>query len=383
MKKIIDHVFHLPDGCETSKFPASFASVLMRIEGVTSPEQVERLRICGKIMPTDDCNLRNDGSKEINSLSKYHEKIHNLYAVVSGISLMQLDLSEASHFEPWWGPNTNKLLEENDDYVKFTMGFAGYTYERFNKKTDKETIFNAIKRSIDADRPVLINFGLYYDWFPVTGYDDETGRLYGYDSLQDSWDKYPAAEGYEDGLFYLSRWYEEMTEVIVITGKTEQSATYDDVFQRMIYILESMLENGYFKRSVDFLRNNVNFENYDDKQYRQLAQRIEMFIGLPMDQRNVTKLCFNNLAQNKSLQDKWQYFKHISSLYQNTLDICWIAWRMVGAFGIAPIDECAKALVSPIVRRAIADLIDIVRKNDESVLSCLRDMMDMMSPENK
>lgn len=333
MKKIIDHVFHLPVGCETSKFPASFASVLMRIEELTSPEQVERLRFCGKIMPTNDCNERYDDSKESNSLSNYHEKVHNLYAVVSGISLMQLDLSEASHFEPWWGPNTNKLLEENDDYVKFTMGFAGYTYERFNKKTDKETIFNAIKRSIDSDRPVLINFGLYYDWFPVTGYDDETGRLYGYDSLQDSWDKYPAAEGYEDGLFYLSRWYEEMTEVIVITGKTEQSATYDDVFQRMIYILESMLENGYFKRSVDFLRNNVNFENYDDKQYRQLAQRIEMFIGLPMDQRNVTKLCFNNLAQNKSLQDKWQYFKHISSLYQNTLDICWIAWRMVGAFG--------------------------------------------------
>lgn len=354
MKKIIDNVVHLPDGCETSKFPASFASILMRIEGVTSP-------------------------KEVNWLNKYHEKIHNLYAVVSGISLMQLDLSEANHFEPWWGTNTNKLLDEYDDYVKFTMDFAGFTYERFDKKTDKATIFDAIKDSINADHPVLMNFGLYYDWFPITGYDNETDRLYGYDCLQDSWDKYPAAEGYEDDMFYLNRWYEEMTEAVVITSRKEQNVTYEDVFRRMIRILETMQENGYFKRSVDYLRCNANFENYEDKQYRQLTQRIEMFIGLPMDQRKVTSLCFKDLALDEILNDKWQYFKHISSLYDNTLDICWIAWRMVGAFGTAPADECAKALVSPIVRRAIADIIDLVRKNDELVLNCLRDMMDIDS----
>lgn len=379
MKKIIDHVVNLPDGCETSKFPASFASVLMRIDGITSPEQVKRLYFCDKITSTEECCERHGGAKEVNWLNKYHEKVHNLYAVVSGISLMQLDLSDAGHFEPWWGPNTNKLLDEYDDYVKFTMGFAGYTYERFDKKADKAAIFDAIKQSIDADRPVLLNFGLYYDWFPVTCYDDETDRLYGYDCLQDSWDKYTAAEGYEDGMFYLTRWYEEMTEAVVITGRTEQSITYDDMFQRMIRILETMLENGYFKRSADFLLDNANFENYDDEQYRQLAHRIEMFIGLPMDQRNVTLLCFNNLAQDKTQKDKWQYFKRISSLYDNTLNICWIAWRMVGAFGTAPADECAKALVSPIVRRAISDIINIVRNNDELVLSCLREMMGMDS----
>lgn len=44
------------------------------------------------------------------------------------------------------------------------------------------------------------------------------------------------------------------------------------------------------------------------------------------------------------------------------------------------IGKCgAKALVSPIVRRAIADIINIVRNNDELVLNCLREMMGIDS----
>lgn len=176
-------------------------------------------------------------------------------------------------------------------------------------------------------------------------------------------------------MFYLSRWYEEITEVVMITGKTEQSVTYNDVFQRMIHILETMQKTEHFKRSAEYLRNKDNFKNYDNKQYTQLARRIEDFIGLPMDQRTVTSLCFNELAIVDALKDKWQYFKRISILYDNTLKTCWTVWRMVGAFGSAPADECSKALASPIVRRAIADIIDIINRNDELVLVCLREMM--------
>lgn len=351
MKKIIDIITKLPSSCETSKFPANFASVWMSIEGLTNVNMTKE------------------------ELGEIQVKAHNLYAVVSGISLIQLDLSNEGHLMPWWGPNATKLLDEYDDYVKFTMDFAGYSYERFNKETDKTIVFNSIKHSIDTGHPVLMNFGAFYDWFTITGYDDESGRLYGYDVSQDNQDDFPAAEGYEDGMFYLSGWYEEMTDAVVVTKKSAPVITYDDVFRRMIHILENMLEIGYFKRSANFLRDNTNFENYDNEQYLHLAQRIEMFIGLPIDQRNVVSLCFEELAQMEVLKDKHQYFKRISALYDNTLDTCWIAWRMVGAFGLAPVDECVKALKNPIVRCVIGDIIGIITKNDRIVLEVLKEMV--------
>ena len=43
--------------------------------------------------------------------------------------------------------------------------------------------------------------------------------------------------------------------------------------------------------------------------------------------------------------------------------------------GAAPKNECVKSLKSPIVRKAIADVINIVRQNDEQVLKCLWEMM--------
>lgn len=385
MKKIIDHVINLPEHGETSRFPSSFASAWMRIEGVSTEKQIIEKQNTKEQTGGFFCNLQRlngdccgrcgDGNVTESELGKQHEDVHNLYAVVSGISLMQLDLSKEEHLTPWWGPNTTKLLDNYDDYVKFTMDFAGYAYERFSKQNEKIAVFEAVKQSIDANRPVLVNFGSLYDWFPIIGYDDETDQFYGYDGFKDNWDK-SAAEGYEDGMFYLSRWYEEMTEAVVVTGKSTPRVTFDDVFRRMIQILETMVDKGYFKHSAEYLRDNANFKNYDDVKYAQLAERIVQFIGLPIDQRNVISKCFEGLPQVEALKDKWQHFKRITALYNNTHDICWIAWRMVGAFGTAPEDECVKALASPIVRRAIADLIDIVGNNDKLVLSCLLEMMD-------
>jgi len=378
MKKIIDDMMVQPGGCETSKFPASFASIWMRIEGITSADQVGRWRFCPYM--TDDfmcCGkCHGDGVKrEVDWWSKCQERAHNLFAVVSGISLMQLDLSDPSQMEPWWGPNTNRLLDEYDDYVKFTMDFAGYAVKRYTKEADKTAVFDAIKRSIDADRPVLVNFAPYYDWYAVVGYDDETGRIYGYDRLQGQWAPFVASEGYEDGMFYLSDWYEHMAEAVVITGKTVPTVTYDDVFWRMIAILETMDKKELFKRSADYMRDDANFAGYSDDQYKALMERLVMYIGMPIDQRPVTSWCFGALAEDGALADRRQFFKRISALYDNTHDICWIAWRMVGAFGTAPADECISGLKLPVVRRAIAEIIDVVRSNDELAVRCLKEMM--------
>lgn len=375
MKKIIENA-RFPRGFESAEFPSCFASVLMLIEGVTTEEQASSLK-----PPNGECC----GScvKGNGKLGLYRQSVHNLYAVVSGISLIQLDLRSEEHIIPGWGWNANKVLDEYDDYIKFTMGFAGYSYERYNKSADRAAVFAGIKKSIDSDRPVLMNFGPHYDWCVIIGYNDQNWTLYGSDNTgagENYWRDKPGS--YEDGMFMTEHWYEYMTEAVIVTGKTAPTVTYDDVFRRAINILETMKKTGYFKRSADYLRDNTNFEGYDDCKYLELANRINTLIGLPIDQRNIVSCFFKNMAKVEAFKDKAQYFKRIAGI--NTCQVCWIAWHMVGAFANMPelkTENCAKLLPSPIYRRAIADVIDIVIENDQYVSDCLREMMGMDSCE--
>jgi hypothetical protein len=359
MKKIIENTV-IPMGTGAVWFPSCFASVWMCIEGVTTEEQAINV----KPLNGECC-----GSCVKNKLGLYHLSIQNLYAVVSGLPFMQLDLSNEEHLTPWY---INRILDEYDDYIKFTMGFAGFSYERFEKNTDKAVVFDSIKKSINENRSVLMNFGPHYAWCVIIGYDDQNGTIYGLGG-NDYWKNKPGS--YEGDMFVTGHWYEYMVETVIITSKTAPTVTYDDVFKRTISILETMNKTGYYKRSVDFLKKNANFEGYDDSKYLELARRINQLIGLPIDNRDAG-CTFNNLAKVETFKDRAQYFKRISALYDNNTGVCWIAWSMVGAFGSATDEDVVKTLaISPITRRAIADVIGVVIENNCRILDCLREMI--------
>ena len=368
MKNILENA-RFVDVDESSEFPSCFASMSMYIEGVTSEEQASRVRMPNGYI----C----DSSIE-NKLGKYHQSAYNMYAFVSGIALIQLDLSNKDHISLEWGWKSNKVLDEYDDYIKFTMGFAGYSYERYDRNTTKATVFAAIKKSIDADTPVMMNFGTDYGWCVITGYDDQNETLYGLDNIGVG-DRYWRDKSgvYENGMFLTDHWYEYMAEAVIVTGKTAPTVTHDDVCIRAINILEAMDKTNYFKHSIDYLCDDANFEKYDDSKYLELANRIYVLIGLPMDQRNVVSKYFEDIMKLEAFKDKVQYFKRIAGI--NTCSVCWIAWRMVGAFASNPevkIENCAKLLPSPIYRRAIADVIGIVIDNDHYLLDCLKEMSE-------
>lgn len=71
MKKIIDNVINRAEGCETTKFSASFASVRMRIEGFTTQNQVGNFH-CDKLLSNGDCC---GGCGKKTKLGKCHEVI--------------------------------------------------------------------------------------------------------------------------------------------------------------------------------------------------------------------------------------------------------------------------------------------------------------------
>ncbi|MCL1887488.1 MAG: C39 family peptidase, partial [Kiritimatiellaeota bacterium] len=244
MKKIIGIVGN--DGnYELLQFPANFASVWMGVEGLADTENA----------------------------GKRQAAAHNLYAAIYGVGLMQQDLSNDAHCAPWWGPVAKKMADEFGDYVKFAMDFAGFAHERFDRQSGKDVVFEAVKNSIDASRPALMNFGPLHNWYVVTGYDAETGRLYFRDVSQINVEGFPAGGEREGDSLCLGGWHEAMTDAVVVTGKAAPAVSYDDVFKRMIHIFETMQEKGYFKNSAAFLRDNANFENYDDEKFAQLAQR--------------------------------------------------------------------------------------------------------------
>jgi len=348
MKKIIENMT-FSTGWEYWFFPSCFASVYMRIEGLTADRQ----------------------------------DIITLFSAVSGISHVQLDLTNEAHFVPGVGYNETKVIDEYDDYIKFTMSFAGYAYERHERDADKAAVFAGIKKSIDAGRPVLMNFGAEYSWCVITGYDEQGETLYGLDNAGAGgsyWKDKPGT--YEDDLFATDRWFEHMTEAVIVTGKSSSAATCDDVFRRMINIMEAMEKLGYVKHSADYLTDDVNFEGYDDEKFLALTGRIHTLIALLIDQRAWMSVFFANMAKVETSKDRAQYFTRIAEVYEGSKDVCWIAWNMVGAEGFfrntpgMKQEDCAKLLPAPVYRRTIADILKIVLGNDRIILGCLKKIME-------
>jgi len=357
MKKIIENV-KFPGGNGATTFPSCFASVWMRSEGVNTEEQAKSAQL-----PGGKCCGRCGGNK----LEVYHHSVQNWYTIVSGLTLVQLDIANEEHFNGW---GINRVLAEYDDYIKFTMGFAGFLYERFDKSADKVAVFDSVKKSIDADRPALINLGTGYYWYVVIGYDDKDGTIYG---LGDNsyWKDNCGVQ--KDGVLVSDQWYEHMAETVIVTGKTASTVTYDDVFRRMISILDTMDKTGYFQRSADYLKDDAKFEGYDNEKYLGLAKRIGHFLGLPVDSRDIG--CpIKMLAQVEAFKDRAQYLKRIAAEYDHNCDVSWVAWDMVGSYK-GEIEEPAKMLPYPLYRRAIANVIEVVIKNNRRVLDCLREMM--------
>jgi len=356
MKKIIDGV-QFPEGNGATTFPSCFASAWMRVMGVTSEERAGVAKppygvCCGSCVKTN--------------LSLYHKSVQNFYTVVSGLTFMQLDLSNEEHFSPW---HINRQLAEYDDYIKFTMGFAGFTYERCDKSAGKEAVFEKIKESVDAGRPALANFGTGYAWYVITGYDDQTGTIYGMGDNPYWTDHFGDKE---ECVLASNRWHGHLAEAVVITGRAAPSVKYDDVFIRMTAILEAADETGYFKRSADFLADEINFEGYGGDEYLELAKRICLFIGLPVDSRDVG-CSMKNLAKTEPFENKARYLMRIADLYNQNCEICQIAWDMAGSYKME-IEEPAKMLPSPLYRNAIANVIKAVVKNNRRVINCLKEM---------
>ncbi len=369
MKRIISDVVNFPNGCETVRFTACFVSMLMCAEGITDKD-------CDFFCDRQKGNCIKCGKcSNFVSINRKHEELYNLYTTVTGFGFLQIDLSDDKHMSENWNQTCDVLLREFDWYIGFTMDYAGYDYEELVfPNNNKEIVFNKIKSSIDKNIPVLALFGRTYGWVLVTGYDDDY-VLYGLDGSQGYWGKpYTEPKGYdENGLFIMPDWYEKCGHAFILGDKKTPTVTIHDVFKRGIEIMESMKIKNYFRNSVEFMRNDSNFENLTDEELVKMRNRISTWIGQPIDQRAMLGYTINSLNIMSELNKEIPSFNRIHELCCRTHDVLWIPWKGIGEFMDGDRLEWARGLKNKIIRNMIADCFEMICNNDDMILDNLKE----------
>ena len=154
-----------------------------------------------------------------------------------------------------------------DDYVEYTMGYAGYKYTRIIKDgQSKDNIYKQITVSLDKDIPVLME--TKNGWCILTGYDSKH-FIYGYDGTFK--DKHIFADEIKEfwnDMFVLRNWHDMMESVVIVTGKQEPSITPNDIFKRIIRIIDDNQEQNI---AADFIK-----KLEDDDYIASLTQKEQM-----------------------------------------------------------------------------------------------------------
>ena len=341
MKKVIPGLVNFPNGCETVRFTACLASMLLGAEG--TPEQ--------------------------------HERLYHLYTAVTGFGFLQMDLSDDAHMQADWNQTCNVMLRTLDWYIGFAFDYAGYEFdELIFRQEDRAACFGRIKASIDRGAPVLALFGRLYQWVLITGYDDE-GTLYGLDGSRGYWGApTPKPAGYdEDGLFIMPNWHELGGHAFILGEKKPATLTLRDAFVRGIRIMERMHEGQYYRRSVAFVLDDKNFEGLDGGQLLGMRRRIVDWIGQPMDLRAMIGYATEPARLEGLSEGERIALAQVHRLCAASHDVLWVAWHALGEYMDGDALVWAKGLEQPVVRKVIADCISMVANNDEQMLCVLRE----------
>ena len=364
MKKVISDVVSFPNGCETVRFTACFVSMFMRAEKMIDKyceffcgdQEGPCIRCgkCGDFLP----------------IHRKHEELYNHYNAVSGFAFLQMDLSDDEHMKESWNHTVNGILDHFDDYIGFAMEYAGYNFEKISWPDDeKDVVFQKIKSSIDKDIPVIAWFGKKYEWVLITGYDEKQ-VLYGLDGSQGYWGSpsvLPA--GYEEnGFFVMPEWYEKGGQALILGEKKMPTVTIHDVLKRAVRIMEVMQEQGYYRNSVRYMREDSHFENLTDQELLEMRDRIAGWIGQPIDQRAMLGAAMKQLYANKEITKQILFLNRIHELCWQTHDILWIPWRGIGEYMDGDRLTWAKGLQNRFVRNMIAGCMEMVCNNDDRIL---------------
>ncbi len=381
MRKLIENVIPYPIDCEVR-----LGSILAALLTSQNRDLTDEMIVCdntgrrnGEVgEPCTRCgNCRGWTIRE-----QHYHRLQNEYAFVSGQALLQFDMSgkdPASRDEL-------QTLSRVGDYLGFMLGYAGYEYRTVEAAAGKAAVFGGIRESIDNGMPVLLQYRADQLWLLVTGYDD-TMALYGYDggAYADYYQKMtPAPHRYEGKLFHATNWYDAMARAVIVGAKCTPKVSLDDVVVRNASLMKLIFGKGevffgrscfdgndYYGRAVEYILDDGNYRDEGDN-LRTQAKLIDDFIGVPISGRSIVSWFLRDQMKRNREGKHRERFARIFGCCCDIHEICWVAWRGVGAYEREPERFHAK-LTDPLYRKMLAGVVGLVRYKDWQVYEGLRD----------
>jgi len=326
--RLIEGIPAHPIGCESSNFVACFTS----------------LQVAMKRIPADE-----------------HSKHFSRFAVVAGINSLTGDNRLV-------GYSADDCIKAHGlgDYVDFSMRYAGLSFEEVTGSAGKTALHERIVASINRNIPVLME--TLKGWCIVTGFDT-SGRLYGYDGTRACRPPLLQVDQHlENGLFAVTKWYEQTERIVIVGGETAPTVHDTDVFARMSRIIDAMQGGGY----DDALVSNVE----DDRYFGSLSPEEVNLYRLTTsyaDHHASTRaeLCWGFDLANWHFGEQTErqriLMRCICGLVGFTHDLCWNIFRSLGDENYGARDEDIVDFMDPEKRKRIAHWVRVIASNEPKV----------------
>jgi len=338
-RRLIEGVPAHPIGCESSDFVACFTS----------------LQVAMKRIPADE-----------------HSKRFSKLAVVAGINSLTGDNRLV-------GYSADDCIKAHglDDYVDFSMRYAGLAYQEIRGSAGKTALHERIVASINRDVPVLME--ALQGWCIVTGCDT-AGRLYGYDGARAN---RPAVlqvdQHLENGLFVATRWDEQTERIVIVDGETAPTVHDADVFGRMSRIIDAMQSGRYDDALVSNLEDDCCFDSLCPEEVEHLYRLTASYCDHHASTRG--ELCWGFDLANRHFGEQTEaqriLMRCICGLFGFTHDLCWNVFRSLGDDNYGARDEDIADFMDPERRKRIAHWIRVIASNEPKVSVCLKLLADL------
>lgn len=376
----IDNIVQFPSDAQSSPFFGALASALLPALGYTEETPyycAQKASYCTK------CG--NCGNKT--KLQKYHNTLYHDYQTITGVCFGWTWPELASEYHTI--KNAGVDWRWPDEFIAYIMGFAGITWCRLLKGTDKDAVYQAITMSVDNGFPVLVKLGTGQDWHVVTGYGDCI--LYGLDSHthydssvhpQIKPDRYT-----EDGLFVISKWFESFEDAIILTGRCKPSVTLVDVLSTIICTLEHPV-HARLEADLNSRIDQITPDNAQDT-----ARWLNDIAGFPIEARwhaaesfssgEATALGMLRLTDDPRVKDKFGkiFFNYVADNNNETHGVLWKVWGQLGVgpeTGYSLPQNITELVTRPETKAELKRLFSIVFKNDRDVLSILHEALELV-----
>ncbi len=312
--------------------------------------------------------------------NKYHEQIYHRFLTLSGVSCYTIwpkDYTKAYFSD-------NPSAYNNDDYIERTMDFAGYTYKMLSQTSEAE-MKNAIVQSINNDFPLFAYNLVNNDWCLLTGYDFDGDMVIGR-YAPESWDSPERKPDFmKEGLFHKTNWFHANIRLLRITGNKVPDIDFTELF---CYLKNVLLKPDNTNDYAGLSAHDACIAALLDENYILRSNREELIHFYTMEHIYIGALaesrCFAAFAFWSGffgrITDKTvlKQMKAIGDSFMDTHNNCWGAWAAMGENHICQPELYLDKFLKIETRTKIADLIRILKGNDENAIDVLTQLCEKL-----